>query len=615
MRILMLTQWFDPEPMFKGLPFAKKLQERGHDVEVLTGFPNYPGGKIYKGYRIRPWKRENLEGVRVNRVAMYPSHDQSGVRRILNYLSFGLSSLFLGPFLVRKPDAIYVYNLITLAWAACFLRWVYGCPIVYDVQDLWPESVASSGMMKNRFVLNMLKRWSLWAYQKADQIVVLSPGFKQNLVSRGIPEQRIKVIYNWCDLPPACSDGSEKGSLVRNYGLEKTFNVVFAGTMGVMQGLDVVIDAARICTDREPNVRFILVGDGIEKTRIEKRAEEFDLRNIVFIPRQPMSEMGKIFSLADTLLVHLKQDELFKITIPSKTQAYLAAGKPIIMAVDGDAAELIEKARCGVKCPPGDPESLASTAISFSAMSSEELREMGENGYSYYREKLSIDRGIENFDSLFQKVTENKKASQGGRFAKLIMDYGLVVPGLVLVAPILACLACMIRLRLGSPVLFRQVRPGLNGRAFTMNKFRTMTDERDLAGDMLPDEKRLTRFGRFLRSTSLDELPALFNVLKGDMSLVGPRPLLMEYLERYTTEQARRHEVRPGITGWAQVNGRNAISWEEKFKLDVWYVDNRSLWLDLKILWMTFAKVFKREGINQEGQATMEKFMGSQKEG
>jgi lipopolysaccharide/colanic/teichoic acid biosynthesis glycosyltransferase len=165
--------------------------------------------------------------------------------------------------------------------------------------------------------------------------------------------------------------------------------------------------------------------------------------------------------------------------------------------------------------------------------------------------------------------------------------------------------------KLGNPVFFTQVRPGLRGVPFTLIKFRTMLDAYDGKGDPLPDEKRLTKFGQFLRSTSLDELPELFNVLKGDMSLVGPRPLLMEYLDRYTPEQARRHEVRPGITGWAQVNGRNALSWEEKFKLDVWYVDNWSLWLDIKILWMTVFKTLRREGISAAGEATMPPFMGT----
>jgi sugar transferase EpsL len=194
---------------------------------------------------------------------------------------------------------------------------------------------------------------------------------------------------------------------------------------------------------------------------------------------------------------------------------------------------------------------------------------------------------------------------------KHFFDFFSVVLGLVLITPLLGVTAILVRIKHGSPVLFSQTRPGLYGKPFTMYKFRTMTDQRDAAGNLLLDEKRLTPFGKFLRSTSLDELPELLNVLKGEMSLVGPRPLLMEYLDRYTPEQARRHEVRPGITGWAQVNGRNAISWEEKFKLDVWYVDNRSLWLDIKILWMTFVKVFKREGISQEGQATAEKFMGT----
>jgi lipopolysaccharide/colanic/teichoic acid biosynthesis glycosyltransferase len=194
---------------------------------------------------------------------------------------------------------------------------------------------------------------------------------------------------------------------------------------------------------------------------------------------------------------------------------------------------------------------------------------------------------------------------------KRMMD--LLVSGLallVLALPLLV-LAAVVRARLGSPVLFRQVRPGLHGHPFEMIKFRTMTDERGPDGALLPDALRLTRFGRFLRSTSLDELPELLNVLRGEMSLVGPRPLLMEYLPLYTTEQARRHEVRPGITGWAQVNGRNALSWEDRFKLDVWYVDHRTLWLDLRILWLTVRKVLAREGISAKGEVTMSKFTGS----
>ena len=194
---------------------------------------------------------------------------------------------------------------------------------------------------------------------------------------------------------------------------------------------------------------------------------------------------------------------------------------------------------------------------------------------------------------------------------KRLVDLGLSVVALsVLVVPLLI-LAWKVRYNLGSPVFFRQVRSGLHGQPFEMVKFRTMTDERGSDGELLPDAVRLTPFGRWLRATSLDELPELWNVLKGDMSLVGPRPLLMEYLPLYTPTQARRHEVRPGITGWAQVNGRNAQSWDERFSLDIWYVDNHSILLDLRILWMTVRKVLLREGINAKGEASMPKFRGT----
>ncbi|MBI6567861.1 sugar transferase [Pseudomonas synxantha] len=184
--------------------------------------------------------------------------------------------------------------------------------------------------------------------------------------------------------------------------------------------------------------------------------------------------------------------------------------------------------------------------------------------------------------------------------------------GLLLLSPVIAVVAWHVRRKLGTPVLFRQVRPGLHGKPFEMIKFRTMKDACDAHGCPLPDSERMTAFGSFLRSSSLDELPGLWNVLKGEMSLVGPRPLLMEYLPLYSAEQYRRHEARPGVTGWAQVNGRNALSWEDKFKLDVWYVDNRSMWLDLKIVFLTLKKVVIREGISADGEATMSKFTGGQ---
>ena len=196
------------------------------------------------------------------------------------------------------------------------------------------------------------------------------------------------------------------------------------------------------------------------------------------------------------------------------------------------------------------------------------------------------------------------------KFGKRMLDIAFTLPALILLAPVICALTLLVRLKLGSPAFFRQKRPGLFGRPFVLYKFRTMTDERDARGQLLPDSARLTRFGSLMRATSLDELPELINVLKGEMSLVGPRPLLMEYLPRYSAEQARRHDVKPGLTGWAQINGRNAVDWNRKFDLDLWYVDHQSLWVDLKIIGLTVWKILKREGISQPGEATAQEFTG-----
>lgn len=200
---------------------------------------------------------------------------------------------------------------------------------------------------------------------------------------------------------------------------------------------------------------------------------------------------------------------------------------------------------------------------------------------------------------------------RGVPYSKRAFDLLLTLPGLIVLAPILLLVALLVRIFHGRPIVFTQKRPGFHGKPFQIYKFRTMTEKRDPGGILLPDSERLTRLGRFLRASSLDELPGLFNILRGEMSLVGPRPLLMQYLDRYSPEQARRHDVLPGITGWAQINGRNALSWEEKFKLDVWYVDNWSLSLDIKILFQTIWKVIQRDGISQPGHATAEEFLGN----
>jgi glycosyltransferase involved in cell wall biosynthesis len=404
-RILFLTQWFQPEPFFKGLPLAKALCGRGHEVEVLTGFPNYPGGKLYPGYRVRPWRRESIEGIRVNRVALYPSHDRNPVRRLANYLSFAASTLIVGPWVTRTPDIIYVYNLITLGPAARLLRQLTGAKIVLDVQDLWPESVAGSGMMTFRSLHGLLTQWSNGEYRRADRLIVLSPGFKQNLTARGIPSHKIDIVYNWCDETSLTLTADRQQS---DTGGQR-FNVVFAGTMGKLQSLDVVLEAAATLAKIAPDVLFTFVGGGTEVQRLRDTARDMD--NVRFLPFRPPEELASLYQKANALLVHLRDDPLFRITIPSKVQSYLYVGKPILCGVRGDAAELVTRAGAGICFEPDDARSLTEAVIAMRSLSPESRRGLGEAGHWYYQRHLSFERGVDRFISIFNSARQGIAAA------------------------------------------------------------------------------------------------------------------------------------------------------------------------------------------------------------
>lgn len=403
MRILLLTQWFQPEGFFKGLPFAEALRDKGHDVQVLTGFPNYPSGRLYPGFRIRWYQREVMNGITVHRVPLFPSHDRSAFRRIMNYLSFALSALVIGPWVVRKPEIVYVYNLITLGPAAFLIRRLCGARVMIDVQDLWPESVAGSGMLKNGAALRLLKGVCDCVYRKADGLAVLSPGFRRQLSSRGIPPERIEVIYNWCNeaaLAPMRCDGAVES---RNSPRDK-FNVLFAGSMGIFQGLDTLLECARICADELPGVQFTLIGGGVDRDRLRERAAAMSLNNVVFLPPRPAEIMDEVFAQADALLVHLKDDPLFRITIPSKTQAYLYVGKPIIMAMRGDAREIILNAGAGIVCDPDNPKELMRSIEELCRVPEAKRRDMGASGRQYYYKHMSFNLGVERFEAAMKDL-------------------------------------------------------------------------------------------------------------------------------------------------------------------------------------------------------------------
>ena len=399
MRILFLSQWFQPEPAFKGLPFAKALKERGHHVEVLTGFPNYPGGKVYPGYHVRLYQREMMDGIRVNRVALYPSHDRSAIRRILNYLSFAIFSFLLGTWLVRRPDIIYVCNLVTLTPLAFLFRFLFGSKVIIDVLDIWPESVASSTMLNNKVALYVLNNICKWAYRKADKLVAPSHGIKRALINKGVLPEKIEVIYHWCD-ESSIQKEPPNSDLVKNLEFSGKFVVLFAGTMSIVQGLDTLLDCAKICMETLPKVQFVLVGGGVDRPRLEQRKNEIGLDNVTFLPFRPIESMGEIFAISDALIVHLKDDPLFRITIPSKTHAYLYIGKPIIMAVLGDAEDLVKQAGAGIVCESENPKAMAKALETLFFMSDESRKVMGESGSHYYTNFLSLTSAVDKYEKL-----------------------------------------------------------------------------------------------------------------------------------------------------------------------------------------------------------------------
>ena len=403
MKILLISQWFTPEPTFKGLAFALELVSRGHQVEVLTGFPNYPGGKVYKGYKIRMYQHEIMQGIHVHRVPLYPNHDQSAVKRIANYITFALAASVAINFVTSRPDVAYVYHPpLTTSLPAMAQKLFRGVPFVYDVQDLWPDTLASTGMLHKKWQLSMVSKWCDLVYRSASFVTVLSEGFKDALIMRGVPENKIRIIHNWCEeIPPSIQvqPMAKKPALFQD-----RFTVMFAGNFGKAQALHTVLNAAKIIETVNPKVQFVLVGSGVEEDRLKAQVTAMNLTNVAFHSRLPMDEISSYMRNADALLVSLRADPLFKITIPSKTQAYMANGKPIIMAVEGDAANLVTRARCGVTCEPENAPALASAVLDLSSRSSSELEALGNAGMAYYAQKLCLKIGTDEFVKVFEEL-------------------------------------------------------------------------------------------------------------------------------------------------------------------------------------------------------------------
>jgi len=408
-RIVLITQYYAPEPEPIPHELATGLVEKGHSVTVITGFPNYPYGKIFQGYKQKLWSKETVDGVSVIRFPLYPDRSRSISGRCLYYLSLAVSSTILGPLLCTGVDVVFIYHPITLAFPGFVIGLLRGAPFIVNIQDMYPESLSATNMGNNQFVTRIVGRFAKFVYDKAAAIAVISPGFKENLLRKGVTSSKIHVILNWANetiYRPVSPDEAQ----AKEYGMRGRFNIVYAGNMGPPQGLRTILEAASLLSDI-PDLQFVLIGDGMERADLERMQRRQKIENVVFLPRQPASRMPSFYALADALLVHLADDPLFEITIPSKVQSYLAFGRPIIAAVKGDAASLVMEAGAGITAQPSSPAAVADAVRKLYSMPAEERRVMGGSGRRYFLEKLTMRVGIEKYEDLFNNVVSRRRAN------------------------------------------------------------------------------------------------------------------------------------------------------------------------------------------------------------
>jgi glycosyltransferase involved in cell wall biosynthesis len=414
-KILLLSQWYFPEPGPRVHELAEELADRGHDVTVLTGFPSYPNDDFYDGYRLRLCRREKRNGVAILRVPHFPHARSSGLRRVLNYCSFMLAAMTLGNLFVRRADCMYVFMPPPLIGiAAKLISICHRIPLVYDIQDIWPDAVEASAFRCSILLKRMLKIVEKIVYPFARAISVPTDGYRRNLIEKGVARERIEVIPNWANeqvYRPLPYDATT----ARQYGAEGKFTVVHAGNMGYSQSLQTVVDAAALLADKS-DVHFVLAGEGAMRASLISACQSRGLTNVLFTGHLPVETMPELFSIADLLLIHLRDHPAFRIVIPSKTQAYMACGKPILMAVEGDASDFITMTHSGLTCPSESPEEMAAAILRMYGMRPEERRSMGENARDAYMQYFQKRDVIERYQRLLYQVAghEFKRIAPSG---------------------------------------------------------------------------------------------------------------------------------------------------------------------------------------------------------
>ncbi len=394
-RILFISQFYNPEqPDVRWHSLCRGLVEEGFSVQVLTGFPNYPGGKIYDGYKQSLYKKEVIDGVVIRRVPLYPSHGVSKIGRILNYLSFAFSAIILGSFVVKKAKFIISYHPpATVLFPTMWFKNLFGAKTIYDIQDMWPDTLKATGMINNESLLNNIGKFMNFFYKRLDKISVISNGFKNKLIEKGVSEDKIQIVYNWSI--------NEIKELKRQEKKNETCVFLFAGNMGRAQSLETIIYGAKKLKENAENFKIQFLGDGISKPELVDLCKKLNLEDTVeFLAKVGPSEVNKFLQSADVLLVHLKKDPLFEITIPSKVQSYLQSGKAVLVGVDGEASQIVKDAKAGLAFNAQDVDDFVLKASEFIKLNPLKLQEFGDNGRNYYYNTMSQKQGVARFIKL-----------------------------------------------------------------------------------------------------------------------------------------------------------------------------------------------------------------------
>ncbi len=627
MKVLYYHQYFSTPAGAAGTrsySLARALVEAGHQVQMvcLSDARTHTG---LNGLWSQGRRRGMVDGIEVIEFDLPYSNHAGLLRRACVFLRYSWQSLQLA--LRFDADLVFATTTpLTAGIPGIAARWLLGVPFVFEVRDLWPELPRAMGVVRNPFVLGSLSVLEWISYHSADACIGLAPGICDGISESGIPESCITCVPNACDLElfhPLPRGDVKKPHLIgglQQHFASNSFVAAFTGAHGFANGLDAVLDtAAELLRLQRHDIKLLFIGDGRCKPDLERRVISEGLSNCHFLPPIPKSKLAQILSQSVHVGLMVLDDvpAFYRGTSPNKFFDYLASGLPVVSNYPGWLADLSNQHQLGIPVQPRDPEAFAAALIRLADQPAL-VRTMGSNSRnlaeSHFSRRVLADEWrhvVETTATRYARRSSGYLWKQLYALFKGLADRALALVILLLLFPLLIVIAVLVRWRLGAPVLFRQQRPGYLGLPFWLLKFRTMTNTRDASGALLPDAHRLTPFGRWLRTTSIDELPELINILRGEMSFIGPRPLLMQYLPLYSFEQARRHDAKPGLSGWAQINGRNAISWEEKFNFDLWYVDHQNFLLDVRIFLVTLWKVIRRKGISSSGEATMAPFRGS----